>query len=376
MKRIALPFLAAVLIGLGAAADHIINAASGQPVLASQPTTSGSTTTVSTSPSTSAIDSATEHAYAVASASVVYVNNVNTGTGSGIIYDTKGDIVTNDHVVSGESKLLVTLNNGKTYTATLVGTDSSDDLAVIRINASGLVPAQFATSNSYQVAQMVLAIGSPLGLQQSVTSGLISGVNRVEQEPDGAYLPNALQTSAPINPGNSGGALVNLDGTVLGMPTLEQTSTSDGTSAQNIGFAIPSTRIVSIANQIIATGKVQHTGRAYLGIAPTDATGSSGLGGGSGFGSGGFFGGGNGSGTTSVTGALVQQLASNGPAAKAGVQQGDVITAVNGTQISDANDLLTILAQQKPGNTITLTLNRNGSTVMVHVTLGELPAAG
>jgi S1-C subfamily serine protease len=376
MKRIALPFLAAVLIGLGAAADHIINAASGQPVLASQPTTSGSTTTVSTSPSTSAIDSATEHAYAVASASVVYVNNVNTGTGSGIIYDTKGDIVTNDHVVSGESKLLVTLNNGKTYTATLVGTDSSDDLAVIRINASGLVPAQFATSNSYQVAQMVLAIGSPLGLQQSVTSGLISGVNRVEQEPDGAYLPNALQTSAPINPGNSGGALVNLDGTVLGMPTLEQTSTSDGTSAQNIGFAIPSTRIVSIANQIIATGKVQHTGRAYLGIAPTDATGSSGLGGGSGFGSGGFFGGGNGSGTTSVTGALVQQLASNGPAAKAGVQQGDVITAVNGTQISDANDLLTILAQQKPGNTITLTLNRNGSTVTVHVTLGELPAAG
>jgi S1-C subfamily serine protease len=222
----------------------------------------------------------------------------------------------------------------------------------------------------------VLAIGSPLGLQQSVSSGLISGVNRVEQEPNGAYLPNAIQTSAPINPGNSGGALVTLDGTVVGMPTLEQTSTTDGTSAQNIGFAIPSTRIVNIANQIIATGKVQHTGRAYLGIQPADATGASGNGGGFSFGNGGYFGQSGGSGTTSVTGALVQQVASNGPAAQAGVQQGDVITAVNGAQVSSANDLLTILSQQKPGDTITLTLNRNGSTVPVHVHLGELPASG
>jgi S1-C subfamily serine protease len=328
---------------------------------------------VSNSPvSASAIDAATERAYAIAAQSVVFVDSVGSGTGSGIIYDARGDIVTNNHVVQGGSALKVTLSDGRTFTAHLLGTDAADDLAVIRIQASGLKPATFAQAGSYQVAQTVLAIGSPLGLKQSVTSGLISGLNRVEQEPNGSYLPNAIQTSAPINPGNSGGALVTLEGTVVGMPTLEQTSSQDGASAQAIGFAIPSSRITSVANQIIATGKVQHTGRAYLGIAPSDATGGSS----SPFG-GGFFGpfgqGGNG-GQTSVSGALVQQLASDGPAAKAGVQQGDVITAVNGTRVSDAQDLLTILANQKPGNSITLTLNRNGSTSTVQVKLGELPA--
>lgn len=377
MKRIVLPLLAAALIGLGALADHLFAAPGSAPVLASPPAASPANVTISSpssSVSASTVNSALEHAYAVASASVVYVDNVGVGTGSGIIYDTKGDIVTNNHVVSGQTQLQVTLNNGKTYAAQVLGTDPADDLAVIKINASGLTPAAFAGSNGYQVAETVLAIGSPLGLQQSVTSGLISGVNRVEQEPNGSYLPNAIQTSAPINPGNSGGALVDLNGSVVGMPTLEQTSSGNGASAQDVGFAIPSTRITYVANQIIATGKVANTGRAFLGISPADATGSAGNGLGGGFFGGGFGqGGGN---TTSVTGALVQQVASSGPAARAGVQQGDVITGANGVTISDAQDLLTVLAHQKPGNTIALKLNRNGSTMTVHVTLGQLPAAG
>jgi putative serine protease PepD len=210
---------------------------------------------------------------------------------------------------------------------------------------------------------MVLAIGSPLGLKQSVTSGIISGLERVEQEPNGAYLPNSIQTSAPINPGNSGGALVTLDGVVVGMPTLEQTSAQNGSAAQNIGFAVPSTRITSVANQLIASGKVQHTGRPYLGISPTDALGQQG----SVFGG---FGGGN---TPSVAGALVQQVSPNGPSAAVGVQQGDIITAINGTRVTDAQGLLTVLSQQKPGQTVTLKLDRNGSTMTVHVHLGELP---
>jgi S1-C subfamily serine protease len=372
MKRITFFLIAVGLIALGVFADRLLSPSNSQPVLAATSTSSSPTVNLSNASaniSSAAIDAATENAYAVAGRSVVYVNSTGTGTGSGIIYDSNGDIVTNLHVVTGASKITVTLSNGHTYGATLVGTDTADDLAVIHISAGGLTPAQFASAGSYHVAQMVLAIGSPLGLQGSVTSGLISGLNRVEQEPNGAYLSSALQTSAPINPGNSGGALVTLNGTVVGMPTLVQTSSTDGTSTQNIGFAIPSQRIVFIANQLIASGKVTHTGRPYLGIAPTDGnTNSSPYQG--------FFGqGGQGSTSSTVNGAYVQQLAANGPAAQAGVQQGDVVTSVNGTTVTSAQDLLTALAQHKPGDTISLTLNRNGSTLTVQVHLGQLPAS-
>lgn len=314
--------------------------------------------------SAAAIDAATEHAYAVASPSVVYVENVGTGSGSGVIYDMKGDIVTNDHVVQGASSLKVTLNDGRQFSAQLVGTDGADDLAVIRIHASGLTPAAFATPGSYHVAQTVLAIGSPLGLKDSVTSGLISGLGRVEQEPSGSYLPNAIQTSAAINPGNSGGALVTLDGVVVGMPTLVQTSTSDGTSAQNIGFAVPSSRITDVADQIIATGKVEHTGRAFLGISPTDPSSQSLS----------PFGFGQGGGTTPQAGAVVSQVSADGPAGKAGIQVGDTITSVDGTSISNAEDLLTILATKHPGDTVSLKVDRDGSAMSFTVKLGELPA--
>lgn len=361
MKSRLFPLLAVALLVLGAAADHLLTLGS-RPAA---PAVAASATTLTAAPAASTVDQATEHAYAIAGPSVVYVVSQGVGSGSGVIYNSQGDIVTNDHVVAGARRLSVTLSNGKTYQARLVGTDQADDLAVIKVNASGLVPAHFASAGSYHVASTVLAIGSPLGLKNSVTSGLVSGLQRVEQEPNGAYLPNAIQTSAPINPGNSGGALVTLDGTVIGMPTLEQVSAQNGSSAQAIGFAIPSTRIVSVANQIIATGKVMHTGRAYLGIAPTDPSAAT-----SPFGQ---FGGSNGP-TTITSGALAARVAANGPAGKAGVQQGDVITAVNGKPISDTQDLLTILAQQKPGNAITLTLNRNGRTLSVRVHLGELPA--
>lgn len=361
MKSRLFPLLAVALLVLGAAADHLLTLGSHH----APPAVAASATTFAAAPAASTIDQATEHAYGVASPSVVYVVSQGVGSGSGVIYNTQGDIVTNDHVVAGASGLRVTLSNGRSYRANLVGTDQADDLAVIKIAASGLVPAHFAAASSYQVAATVLAIGSPLGLKDSVTSGLVSGLQRVEQEPNGAYLPNAIQTSAPINPGNSGGALVTLDGAVIGMPTLEQVSAQNGSSAQSIGFAIPSTRIVSIANQIIAHGKVSHTGRAYLGIAPTDPSAAA-----SPFGQ---FGGSNGP-TTITSGAYVARVAANGPAGKAGVQQGDVITAVKGTSVSDAQDLLTILAQQKPGDTLTLTVNRNGKTLSIRVHLGELPA--
>jgi len=209
-------------------------------------------------------DVVTERAFAVASRSVVYVDNVRIGSGSGVVYDTTGDIVTNAHVVAGAQSLSVTLATGKSYAARLVGTDTADDLAIVHIDATGLPAARFAASGTYRVAQMALAIGNPLGLKQSVTAGLVSALDRTVQEGNGAYLPNAIQTSAPINPGNSGGALVTLDGVVIGIPTLEATDpqNNNGGAAQGIGFAVPSSRVTYIARQLIATGSVAHTGRA------------------------------------------------------------------------------------------------------------------
>jgi S1-C subfamily serine protease len=305
------------------------------------------------------IDAATEQAFAIASPSVVYVENVGIGSGSGVIYDTTGDIVTNAHVVESAKQLQVTLSTGTSYAAHLVGTDVADDLAIIHINASGLPAAHFAGTGGFHVAQTALAIGSPLGLQQTVTSGLISALGRTVQEGTGAYLPDAIQTSAPINPGNSGGALVTLDGSVVGIPTLEASDpqNNNGGAAQGIGFAVPSTRVTAVATQLIRSGKIEHTGRAYLGVSASDASSQATNGG------------------TTQSGAVVQSVGAGSPAAKAGVQQGDVIVKANGHTITGEEDLLVALAHTKPGAAMRLVLDRNGTTVTVTVHLGELPAA-
>jgi putative serine protease PepD len=379
MKRRFLPIAAAALIAGGGVAGYTVSqlTAGSHPSGAAVAATSNATTASTSSPSSvsttssatsTSADVAVEHAYDVASPSVVFVDAGN-ATGSGIIYDSKGDIVTNNHVVDGAASLSVTLNKGTSYKATLVGKDIADDLAVLHISASGLKPATFAANGAFRPAQTVLAIGSPLGLKQTVTSGLISGLHRTEQEPSGAYIPNAIQTSAPINPGNSGGALVALNGTVVGMPTLEQTSDTSGTTAQAISFAISSPRITLVANQLIATGKVEHTGRAFLGVS---------LGSGSTGGSGFNFGlGGNGGGpTTQVNGATIGTVQSGSPAAKAGLQTGDVVTKFAGTTITSSDDLLSALADQKPGDSVQVTVQtQSGSTQTVTVHLSELPAS-
>ena len=365
MTRLTGLLSAATLIALGVVGDRVVSPALSNPSTTAASATRPAAVVAAQGAATTgtALDAATEHAFAVASPSVVYIKNVGIGSGSGVIYDPSGNIVTNAHVVDGARTLRVTLSNGKIYTARIVGTDTADDLAVIRINAAGLPAARFAASGTYQVAQTVLAIGSPLGFQQTVTSGLISALNRTVQEPNGAYLPNAIQTSAPINPGNSGGALVTLDGKVVGIPTLEASDLESRGTAQGIGFAVPSSRVTYIAHQIIATGRVEHTGRAFLGVGATDAVSAQAS----------PFAFGNGGPT--VEGALVQNVAPGSPADQAGVQQGDVITAANGRTITGEDDLLVALAHSKPGQSMTLTLNRNGSTLTVHVQLGELPAS-
>ena len=177
--------------------------------------------------------------------------------GSGIIFDSAGDIVTNNHVIAGANSLQVVLANGSQYPAQLIGSVPADDLAVLRVSATGLRPAAFADSSKLAVGDIALAIGNPLGLQSSVTQGIVSALGRSVNEDNGVTLPNAIQTSAAINPGNSGGALVNIQGQVIGIPTLAAVDPQlGGGQAPGIGFAIPSNTVHNVATQLINEGKV------------------------------------------------------------------------------------------------------------------------
>src|SRR4051794_24980189 len=218
------------------------------------------------------------------------------GLGSGIVLDTSGRIVTNAHVVADARQFRVTLASGARRSAKLVASFPPDDLAVIDATGSGFRPATFGDSSKLHVGSIVLAMGNPLGLQSSVTQGIVSALGRTVSEENGAALPNTIQTSASINPGNSGGALVNLQGQVVGMPTLAAADPQLGSTAAGIGFAIPSNRIRDIAGQIVEHGKVLDSHRAYLGVQLADTGGA---------------------------GALVGALVRGGPAAVAGIAAGD-----------------------------------------------------
>lgn len=284
--------------------------------------------------------------------------------GSGEIIRSDGYIVTNDHVVTGFSQYSVLLSNGKTYPAQVVGEAPQDDLAVLRINVSGLRAITFGDSSKALVGQFAVALGSPLGLQQSATFGIVSALNRTASEaPDGpaGELTGLIQTSAPINPGNSGGALVDLTGKLIGVPTLGAVDPSSGSSANGIGFAIPSNRVQFVMDQLIKYGKMVNSGQGFLGVRGEDVTpqiaATYNLG--------------------AQSGVLVIGFASaaNGssPAQQAGLQQGDIITGVNGQTVANNSDLASILLSLQPGTKVTITYVRGTSTSTVSVTLGERP---
>jgi len=202
----------------------------------------------------------------------VVVIETPTGLGSGVVFDGKGDIVTNDHVVAGSTKFTVTLADGQKLAGTLVGTYPAGDLAVIHVSGTNLRPATFGDSSKLVVGDIVLAVGNPLGLQSSVTQGIVSALGRNVPESTTVTLPNVIQTSAEINPGNSGGALVDLAGDVVGIPTLAALDPEFGnTAAAGIGFAISSNDVVEVARQLIADGRVVNppaSGTAAPGASP------------------------------------------------------------------------------------------------------------
>ncbi len=289
--------------------------------------------------------------YKTVSPSVVQIAT-SSDLGSGVIFNSSGDIVTNNHVANGKKTFTVTLANGKQYQGTLVNNFAPDDLAVIHINASGLHPATFANSSQLQVGDLVMAIGNPLGFQSSATTGIVSALGRTVSEPNGVTLPNAIQTSAPINPGNSGGALVDLEGQVIGIPTLAAVDQQLGGEASGIGFAIPSNVVAAIAGQIVKHGHVINSGRAFIGVEVDQVTNSSGA----------------------DAGVLVTKV-SRAAAAKAGLKPQDVILAVDGHQTLSVSSLTDLLATKKPGQVITLKIKQpNGSQTTIHLKLGELPA--
>jgi putative serine protease PepD len=275
--------------------------------------------------------------------SVVQIQT-DSGLGSGIVYDGNGNIVTNAHVVGTATSFEVTLSDGKTHPATLVGSYAPDDIAVIHVAAAGLVPATFGDSSKLSVGDFVLALGNPLGLQSSVTEGIVSATGRQVSEPTGNALPDVIQTSAAINPGNSGGALVDLLGNVVGIPTLSAGDQSG--SVDGIGFAISSNRARVIADQLIASGKVTNTGRAYMGIQLRDGT----------------------------RGPTVVAVTADGPAKTAGIVVGDVILSIDGKATPDSSTLIEATAAHHPGDTVQLSIRHQaGTTSTVNLILGQLP---
>ncbi|MDQ6821150.1 MAG: trypsin-like peptidase domain-containing protein [Actinomycetota bacterium] len=270
------------------------------------------------------------------------------GEGAGVVYDRNGDILTDEHVVSGASSVTVHFAGGRSASAKVLGTDPSTDVAVIHVNvpASELHPIPMANSSAAAVGDPVVAIGSPFSRPETTTAGIVSAVGRSIQAPNGYTITGSIQTDAAINPGNSGGPLLDADAQVIGLN--DQIQTNSGSSA-GVGFAIPSNTLVHIANQIIGGRPVRH---AYVGVSldPTSTGGAR----------------------------IARRPDQNGhppvrpgsPAAKAGLQPGDLITAIAGKPIASTQQFIETVDGYSPGDKVTMTAQRAGKTLKFTLTLG------
>lgn len=288
--------------------------------------------------------------------------SVPAGVGSGVIYDPQGYILTNNHVVEGAQKLLVSLPDGRSFEAKVVGADSQTDLAVVQISGENLPLATLGDSDQLAVGDWVVAIGNALALPggPTVTVGVVSALGRTVQEPTdtgstGPFLFDVIQTSAPINPGNSGGPLVDLAGQVIGINTMVAGQAEPGVQSQGIGFAISIASAKPIADQLVKAGRVVHPyfGASYLPLNPAISAQL---------------------GIKQLQGVVVARVTSGSPAAQAGLKRGDVITAVDGKSLQDDSDMAQAIYVSKPGDQLKLSVLRGSQAVTMQVTLTEMPA--
>ena len=317
-------------------------------------TSSGQTVTVNSGDST---DTTLANAVAQKALPSVVSINVTTsdgeGVGSGVVLDTDGNIVTNYHVIEGAQSISVSTGDAS-YDATVVGSDESSDLAVIKIDAgdAALTPIEVGDSSTLQVGDWVMSLGSPFGLEQSVSTGIVSSLYRstmLQNTSGNTIYTNLIQTDATINPGNSGGALVDDEGKLVGINSLIESYSG---SSSGVGFAIPGNYAVEVAQKLIAGQTVTH---AYIGGSFQTVTANNAR-----------------SNSLSVNqGAYVAELADDGPAAQAGIQKGDVITALDDEEITSSDALVLAVRSHSVGDTVTVTLMRGSKQMQVQVTLGS-----
>jgi putative serine protease PepD len=261
-------------------------------------------------------------------------------TGSGFVIDSDGHIVTNQHVVDGAQAVKVRFADGNSVDATIVGTDPSTDIAVLKVNPSSqLTPLSFASDGSLEVGNAVMAIGSPFGLEGTLTTGVISALGREIESPNGFTIENAVQTDAALNHGNSGGPVLDMQGRVVGVAAQIR---SDSGGSDGIGYAVPGDTAQRVAQELIRSGKVEH---AYLGVSLADDGA-----------------------------ATVREVQNNTPASRAGLKAGDQVVGVDGKSISTGDELREVIDSHKPGDKLTLSIKRNGQERTVQVTLGQRPA--
>jgi putative serine protease PepD len=346
---IATAMTSAALLGAGSAAVAATLLDGGSGTIVRQVTVSSGEAAARSTSTVGAV-------YKASAASVVEITvNSQTGSsqfggggtqqaqGSGFVYDEQGHIVTNQHVVDGAQSIKVMFSNGKTYDATVVGTDSSTDLAVLKVDApaSLLSPLALGDSTGLEVGDGVIAIGSPFGLEETVTTGIVSALHREIKAPNNFAIDDAIQTDAAINHGNSGGPLLDLSGKVVGVNSQIE---SESGGNDGIGFAVPSNTVKKVATALISTGSIEH---AYLGVS-TENVGTEGAG--------------------------IAQVRAGTPAAAAGLRAGDVVTKLDSQSVSTADELRSLVDSKQPGDKVELTITRGGSTKTVQVTLGTRPS--
>jgi putative serine protease PepD len=358
--RRAIPLAVAVVIGAGAGAGAYALTSGGS----SAPTTSRVVVPAQPAASTSTVDSLTQ-LYKQDAPGIVDITVESSSSGSssggfpfgqpggsqkqeaegtGFEIDSKGDILTAEHVVANATSIKVEFENGSTAKATLVGSDKSSDTAVIHVDvsASQLHPLALGDSSSVQPGESVVAIGSPFGLAETMTAGIVSATNRTITAPSGFSITGAIQTDAAINHGNSGGPLIDAEtNTVIGINDQIESDTNDNAG---IGFAVPINNSRSVARTLIAGGTVKH---AYVGVLIAGVTG----------------------------GARITQVKSGSPAAKAGLKVGDVITAYGGKPVTSADELTAAVSNSRVGETVKVTVRRGGATKHLSLTLGTQPAS-